>query len=280
MPNLRKKREQNRGNYIENQESKKAAARASYNASPENKRAASRGASRASYNASPENKRAASRRASRASYRANPENKRAASLVASRASYRDDPEKKRAASRVASRASYRDDPEKKRAASRVASRASYRDDPEKKRAASRVASRASYRADPHKKKAAARMHYVKTASAKIKWYKKYYSKCRGGICASKRARYALAEPRPIVKELYGKEIQCRLLGDDGAKVELLQAFRRHYKSAAKRLPQVMVRSVCKIAAKRLRNKALQLRKEHSGALLKTTRAVRSLDIQG
>ena len=42
----------------------------------------------------------------------------------------------------------------------------------------------------------------------------------------------------------------------------------------------MVRSVCKIAAKRLCNKALQLRKEHAGALLKTTRAVRSLDIQG
>ena len=83
-----------------------------------------------------------------------------------------------------------------------------------------------------------------------------------------------------MKELYVKEIQCRLLGDDGAKVELLQAFHRHYKSAAKRLPRVMVRSVCKIAAKRLRNKALQLGKEHAGALLKTTRAVRSLDIQG
>ena len=75
-----------------------------------------------------------------------------------------------------------------------------------------------------------------------------------------------------MKELYVKEIQCRLLGDDGAKVELLQAFRRHHKSAAKRLPRVMVRSVCKIAAKSLRNKALQLRKEHAGALLKTSEA--------
>ena len=35
MPNLRKKKEQNKRNYIESQESKKAAAHASYKASPE-----------------------------------------------------------------------------------------------------------------------------------------------------------------------------------------------------------------------------------------------------
>ena len=63
MPNLRKKREQNRRNYIENQESKKVAARASYNASPEMKRAAYH----ASYRADPEEKRPASQVASRAS---------------------------------------------------------------------------------------------------------------------------------------------------------------------------------------------------------------------
>ena len=50
-------------NYIESQESKKAAAHASYSASPEKKRAASR----ASYRPDPEEKRAASRVASHAS---------------------------------------------------------------------------------------------------------------------------------------------------------------------------------------------------------------------
>ena len=65
--------------YIENQESKKAAAHASLNsADPKKKKVACR----ASYNASPEKKRAASR----ASYRADPEEKRAASRVVSRAS--------------------------------------------------------------------------------------------------------------------------------------------------------------------------------------------------
>ena len=38
--------------------------------------------------------------------------------------------------------------------------------------------------------------------------------------------------------------------------------------------------VCVIAAKWLCNKALQLRKEHVGTLLKTTRAVQNLKIKG
>ena len=42
----------------------------------------------------------------------------------------------------------------------------------------------------------------------------------------------------------------------------------------------MVKTVCLIAAKRLCNKALQLRKDHVETLLKTTRAVQSLKING
>ena len=144
---------------------------------------------------------------------------------ASRARYRADPDKKKAASR----ASYSADPDKKKAASR----ASYRADPEKKKAASRAASRASYRADPNKKRAAARMYYARTAAAKLKWAKKYYQKHRGRICASKRGRYALAEPKPVAKEFYVKELQHLLLKDDEARVQLVKAYKRQYKSAAK-----------------------------------------------
>ena len=60
----------------------------------------------------------------------------------------------------------------------------------------------------------------------------------------------------------------------------MQAYKRQYKSAAKRLPRVMIKAVCRIPAKGLLNKTLQLRKEHAGALLKTTRAVNSLVIKG
>ena len=42
----------------------------------------------------------------------------------------------------------------------------------------------------------------------------------------------------------------------------------------------MMEAVGRIAAKRLLNKVLQVRKEHAGALLKTARAVSSLNIKG
>ena len=109
-------------------------------------------------------------------------------------------------------------PDKKRAASR----ARYKAYPDKKRAARR----AKYRLNPEKEKVAARTQYVKTAAAKMKWYRKYRAKHRGRICASRRSRCALAEPRPIVKELYVKEIQCRLVANLGARVALLEACRR------------------------------------------------------
>ena len=273
MPiNLRKTRALNKQHYIQNRESVKAASRAascaSYSADPGKKWAASRAASRASYSADPCRKRAASR----ASYSADPDKKKAAS----RASYSADPDNKKAASR----ASYSADPCKKRATSWAASRASYNTDPDKKKAASRAASRTKYRVNPDKKKALARMYYVKAARAKVKWYKKYYAKCKGRICASRRGRYVLAEPKPAEKEFYVKEIYHLLLNDNEARIQLMKAYKRQYKSAAKRLPRVMMKAVCRIAAKRLLNKALQLRKEHVGILLKTTRAVNSLVING
>ena len=73
MSKLRKKKEQNKCNYIENQESKRQPPMLVYSADPENEKAASR----TSYYASPEKKRAASR----ASYRADPEKRREASRV-------------------------------------------------------------------------------------------------------------------------------------------------------------------------------------------------------
>jgi len=77
---------------------------------------------------------------------------------------------------------------------------------------------------------------------------------------------------------YVKETQCYLLDDNGAGVQLMKTFKRQYKTAAKTMPRVMIKTVCGIAAKQLLNKALKLCKEHSGALLKTTRTVNRLNI--
>ena len=78
-----------------------------------------------------------------------------------------------------------------------------------------------------------------------------------------------------VIEVHVKKIQYQLFANAGAKLELVEAFnyKKQSKTAAKQLPKSMFKTVCLIAAKRLCNKALQLRKEHVGTLLKITRAV-------
>ena len=77
-----------------------------------------------------------------------------------------------------------------------------------------------------------------------------------------------------------KKLQNQPLGTARAKLELVGAFKKQSKSGAKRLPRSMVKTVCLIAAKGLCNKALHLRKEHVGTLLKTARAVQNLKIKG
>ena len=79
--------------------------------------------------------------------------------------------------------------------------------------------------------------------------------------------------------MHVKKIQHQLLANAGAKLELVEAFKKQSKTAAKQLPKSMVKTVCVIAAKRLCNKALQLRKERVGTLLKTTRAAQNLKIK-
>ena len=64
-----------------------------------------------------------------------------------------------------------------------------------------------------------------------------------------------------------KELQQFLLKDTEARVQLIKGYKQQYKSAAKQLPRVMIKAVCKIAAKRLLNKVLQVHKEHAVVLL-------------
>ena len=91
----------------------------------------------------------------------------------------------------------------------------------------------------------------------------------------------MAEPKGSVMEVHVKKIQHQLLANAGAKLKVVEAFKKHSKTTAKRLPKCMIKTVGLIAAKRLCNKALQLRKEHhAGTLLKTTRAVQKLNVKG
>ena len=226
--------------YRADPDKKKVAARASYRADPEKKKAVSK----ANYMANPEKKKALSK----ANYRTNPEKKKAVS----EANYRAPPEKKKAVSK----ANYRADPEKKKAVSK----ANYRADPEKKKAVSK----ANYRADPEKKKAAFRRYAINTGSRR----------------AFKRHSYALAQPKLPFRYVYMKKIQDQLLNDCEATAELLKAFKKQHATVVKTMPRLMARSAAVIATKRLINKALSLRIQCAGSLLRVTRQVQSQDIAG
>ena len=257
------KAEYNRSYYARNAEKLKRAAKTLYKLGGDRKKASSR----AAYRADPEKKKAASR----AQYQAEPEKKRAAC----RAQYQAEPEKKRAACR----AQYQAEPEKKRAACR----AQYRAKPEKKRATSK----AHYHAQSHRKKALFRAYFARKRCARIMSFRKYYACHRDDIRIARRGRYILSQqkpryilsqPKPCEKEMYLKELQTHLSHDFEAKSELTKAFKKLHESVAKRMPRVLQKTVCRLAARRLLNKVLQIRKEHAGLLLKSIRSIKSLQI--
>ena len=212
----------------------------SYKQNPEKQKALSK----ASYKSNPEKQKALSK----ASYRSNPEKQKALS----KASYRSNPEKQKALSK----ASYRSNPEKQKALSK----ASYKSNPDKQKAWSKL----SYRANPEKFKAVFRMNYAKNRETK---------------CANERNKYVLAEPKLDLKEQYMKEIQFNLLDHFIAWLQLFKAYKREHADLAKRMSKGMSKAVCKIAAKKILNKTLQMRKEYVGSLLKAIRLIKRLDIK-
>ena len=186
---------------------------------PEKIRASSRASSHTRYWEDPETKRASYRASSHTRYWEDPDTKRASSWASSHTRYWEDPEKKR----ESSHARYWEDPETKWASSHTR----YWEDPDKGRAVSRVSSCASYWRNPDKKRTAVHTTNLKAARAKLEWYRRYYAKHTKGICASRRNRYALAEPKGSVVEVYVKRIQHQLLANAGAKLELAEALKQN-----------------------------------------------------
>ena len=191
--------------------------------------------------------------------------------AASKALYSIDPSKKKATSKSRSKACYSIDPEKKKAASK----ARYSINTEKK-----ASSKARYSFDAEKKKAFSRANFIKKRAAKLSASKVYYASNKKSIRATRRGRYALAEPKPDVRQMYVKKIQRRLLGNSKARVRVTAAFKKQEGNLVKRMSRVLGRAVCSVAAKRLLNKALQMRKEYAGSLLKSTRSINAIQISG
>ena len=95
------------------------------------------------------------------------------------------------------------------------------------------------------------------------------------ICAQKRDKYALGEPKLDVKAMYVKEILSKLLADAEARSLVSDSFpKMHINDKI----NVSVKAMCRVAAKKLLNKALQIRREHVGSLLQAARLVQSMEL--
>ena len=80
--------------------------------------------------------------------------------------------------------------------------------------------------------------------------------------------------------MYLKKLQAALLQDFEVKSELTEAFKKLHESVAKhvRIHRVLAWTVCRLAARRMLNKTLQMRKEHVGSSLKSIRSIKSIQI--
>ena len=109
----------------------------------------------------------------------------------------------------------------------------------------KAAARACYRFDPEKK-TFRRANYMKRA-ANLPTSKVYYASNRKSIRANRRGRYALAKPKPDVRQMYVKKIRRRLLSNRKARARVTAAFKKPEGSLAKQMSRVLGRTVCSVA---------------------------------
>ena len=83
--------------------------------------------------------------------------------------------------------------------------------------------------------------------------RKYYAKTAAAIRASLRAGHPLAEPQADVVTTYVTKVERSLFDDEKAKLALADAFQQYAAPTCK--AATFARAVCKVAARRLVNKA-------------------------
>ena len=126
---------------------------------------------------------------------------------------------------------------------------------------------------------AVRKYQLRNARKILKWARKYYAEHRARIGANRRRRYELTEPKPLTKENYIREITKKLISNSHASRQMLQSFKdQHEKIALKMTAATSRRAASSIAATRLVNKVLQIRRHLAGSLLKMVRAINKLSI--
>ena len=114
----------------------------------------------------------------------------------------------------------------------------------------------------------------------LKCARKYYARNRARICANKRHRYNLSEPKPFAKHQYVLTAKKALHGDTVVMRKLIECFMSQQSSAYQDMTKCSRRTaIAQVAAHRLISKAMQLRKHHIGVLVKVVRNMCGLDIK-
>ena len=119
------------------------------------------------------------------------------------------------------------------------------------------------------------------AKVALKRARKYYARNRTSICASKRRRYNLAEPKPCIQQQYVLAAKKALLHNKKVMKEVINYFKSQQEGAFEKMnKRSRTAAIAQVAAHRLIAKALQIRKQYVGLLLKTVKHVCGLHIKG
>ena len=105
----------------------------------------------------------------------------------------------------------------------------------------------------------------------LKRARKYYT--RNSICASKRHRYILVEPKPCVRQQYALTAKKALLHNKKVIKELVKYFKSQQEGTFEKMNERRTAAIAQVAAHRLIAKALQIRKQYVWLLLKTVKRV-------
>ena len=158
-------------------------------------------------------------------------------------------------------------PEEKHACSRQ----HYSTNPEKKRACSRQ----HYIANPEKRCTYSRQQYSANPARKKAAAHAYLALNHYNMCAQRGAKYVLAAPEPDVKDMYVKEIQSQLLADAEGRSQLSYSFPKKHINAKNKVSGI---AMCRVLAKKLLNKALQICRKHAGSLHQAARLVQTMEL--
>ena len=101
------------------------------------------------------------------------------------------------------------------------------------------------------------------AKVALKHARKYYARKRTSICASKRRRYNLAEPKPCIQQQYVLTAKKALLHNKNVMKEVINYFKSQQEGDFEKMNKCSrTAAIAQVAVHRLIAKALQIHKQY------------------